>query len=512
MGSARVLVADDDADVRALVCESLTADGMTVRQATNGIELLSVLSEGGVDLIVTDVMMPDLGGVQAAARARTTGVEIPILVMTACVDSWVADSVSKLQRSDVLYKPFSGDELIAHAHALLEPDDLPAARPEGAERRLFPPALVPLLRKRAAPASIVDIGDEVLRELLSVVFFAGLEREEGERNSVRVVFIGQSSAHTESPTDGLPPALYRWSTRRFTTPRELTATHLVKLAAATIGSRVFIEVCYEHGRLVITGLSREGVNIEGDRALKVVVQRPGGLSIRVGHRHIVDYAHGCVQALAANVVLASGPVRDALVLAATGCQVPPRGIERYLEVVDLLVARLAAHGSGGILVFSAELQPTPEGETGYRTSPDLSLAAIVRRLSDVEPGAGIVQQDQLLVGALQAELEHAIDELGALTALDGATILDRSLALVGFGIVLPVDTNRVPIFEAEDVGATEVREFDLGGRGTRHRAAAAYAWHHPSSVVFVASEDGSCSCFFRAALSPRLLLWRLGGG
>jgi len=517
MHAARVLVADDDPDVRALVSESLRTDGMTVQDVGTGAELLSKLTQGGVDHLVTDVMMPALGGVQASAMARTAGLEIPILVMTANRDAWIGESVRKLQRADVLYKPFSSDELIRRVHALLTPE-APAPSPprEDDEPHLFPPALVPLLRKSLGEDGCLDgIGDDVLSELLSVVFFAGLEREEGERNSVRVVFVGNGPVDAEAPIDGVPPPLFRWSTLLFETPRGFSTNQLVKLAAATIGGRVFVQVCHRDGRLMITGLSREGVNLEGDRAMKLVVHRAGGLSIRVGPQHVLDYERGHVLSVASSVILAGGPVRRALALASSSCGLPPAALARYLDAVGLLVANLSAHGGGGILVVSAEARPTPEGETGYRTLPDVSLAAILSSLHDAESQFGIahgvkLDEDQLRVGALRSELQNIIVELGALTALDGATILDRSLALMGFGIVLPVDGLLGPVVEAEDVEAAVVHPFDLTGRGTRHRAAATYAWNHPGSVVFIASQDGSIACLFRSPRSPRLLLWQLG--
>lgn len=518
MQAPRVLVADDDPEIRALVAQSLAADGMSVRVAGTGSELLSKLAEGRIDLLVTDVMMPELGGVQAAAMARTAGVEVPILVMTAHRAPWIGESVRRLQRADVLYKPFSNDELVRRVHALLTPErPRPVdASSEKDEPHLFPPALVPLLRNSVGDRGcIAGISDEVLTTLLSVVFFAGLEREEGERHQVRVVFVGAGPVELEAPVDGVPSPLFRWSTLRFRAPRGFSTNELVKLAAATTNGRVFVQVSLEEGRLVITGLAREGVNLEGDRALKIVVQKPGGLSIRVGRHHALDYEHGHVQSLASDVILTGGPVRRALERAASACGLPSSARGRYLDAVRLLVAKLSAHGSGGILAFSADQAPEPAGETGYRTYPDISLASMLLHLHRAQSQAEHARhrnhdQDQLLVGALQSELQHTIGELGALTALDGATILDRSLSLVGFGVVLPVGGALAPVLEAQDVEAVTVQPFDLGGRGTRHRAAATHAWNHPGCVVFVASQDGNLGCLFRSPGSANVILWRLG--
>ena len=516
MAAIRVLVAEDDPELRELVAESLTEDGMTVEAVGSGSQLLTKLGEGGVDLLVTDIVMPDLGGMQAAAMARTAGEQVPILVMTGRRDEWIDESVRKLQCADVLFKPFSQEELVERARALLSRyhPRLAEPLPEKDQPRVFPPALVPLLRDSLGTAAcIAGVPDGDLVELLSVIFFAGLETEEGERNPVRVVFVGTLPGDTEPAVHGVPSPLYRWSTLRFKNARAFSAHELVKLAAATTNGRVFVQVCYRDGRLLVTGLAREGVNLEDDTALKIVVDRPGGLSIRMGRQYVLDYEHGHVQSFASGVILEGGPVRSALELASARCGLPPVAAPRYLEIVRQLVGKLSAHGSGGILVCNVHDHEEIPGETGYRTYPDVSLAAMLLRLHELRSRAALAspaeqEQDLLLAGTLQAEIQHTVGELGALTALDGATLLDRSLALTGFGIILPVDGARAAVVEAFDVEAANVHPFDLSSRGTRHRAAATYASNHPGSVVFVASQDGDLGCLFRPPDQSHVVWWR----
>ena len=507
--TTRVLVADDDAELRGAVAHSLALEGMSVDEAASGAEALTKLAEGGVDLLVTDVVMPDLNGVQAAAMARTAGVELPILVMTGRREPWIAESVHRLQCADLLYKPFSLDELIEHAKGLLaRRASSPVLPIERSEPHVFPPALVPLLRRSIGDNDILgSADDEMLTELLSVTFFAGLATEEGDRHPVHVVFVGHG-ATDEPPTDGVPPALFRWSTIRFKRARPLTVNELVKLAAASPGGREYVQVAVEDEALVVTGLAREGVNLEGDQALKIVVERAGGLSVRMGRHHVLDYEHGRVQSLVSNkFVLSGGPVRRVLERTSTRAGLPPAAAARYLDAVRMLVTKLSAHGSGGILVFGAESTADPDGNAGYPTQSDISIAAMLGRLHRLQSPIGH-EQTELLAGALQSEIQHTIAELGALTALDGATILDAALAPVGFGIVLPVVEPRAVVVEADDLEGAKTRPFDLGTRGTRHRAAAVYAWTHPGSVVFVASQDGALGCLYRAADAPFVTLWQ----
>jgi hypothetical protein len=136
-----------------------------------------------------------------------------------------------------------------------------------------------------------------------------------------------------------------------------------------------------------------------------------------------------------------------------------------------------------------------------------------------EPGAGRsarvatagpdhVVFGQLLRSAFLTEAERVIEELGALTGIDGAILVNRELALVAFGVILPVG-HAIAVAEPAAEGL-KPRPIDFGSRGTRHRAGATYAAEHPGSVVFVASEDGQVSCMFRSSPQTQVLLWRLG--
>ena len=98
-----------------------------------------------------------------------------------------------------------------------------------------------------------------------------------------------------------------------------------------------------------------------------------------------------------------------------------------------------------------------------------------------------------------------IEEVGALTAIDGATVLGASLALVAFGVILPVES----VTDVVDEDSSP-RAADLRSRGTRHRASVTYAARHPGSVLFVASEDGAVTCMSREPEHREVRIWHLG--
>jgi DNA integrity scanning protein DisA with diadenylate cyclase activity len=138
-----------------------------------------------------------------------------------------------------------------------------------------------------------------------------------------------------------------------------------------------------------------------------------------------------------------------------------------------------------------------------------TLLRLARRINGTGSGSGELAFGQLLRNAFLTETERVIEEVGALTAVDGAVILNRSLGLMAFGAILRVGRPAM-VLEALDAEGTRHRALDFGSRGTRHRAAVTYAAEHPGAVVFVASEDGQVSCVFRDRAHAHVLLWRLG--
>lgn len=394
-----------------------------------------------------------------------------------------------------------------------------AEAPAPRVKHIFPPALVPVLRKRIGEdhACCADVSDEVLSELLTTVFFAGFETEEGEHYPIRVVFAGKSHEEWVAPGDsaGAGGPIYRWSTMRFDQPRRCTVPELVRLAVVTTSDRMYTKVRLERGELEITGLAREGFNYEGDPFLKVLATRPGTLSIRSGHDRILDYERGGILSGGEDVVFSAGPVRRALEGFARDEGLRGEAETDYLDMIRSIVREMASHNRGGILVVGPKEELELDQLAGYKTEPEVSLAAILRQLHGYGPrqrGGGFraaVSLGEVLRGAFLSEGERTVEELGMLTATDGATVLDRSLALLGFGIVLPV-TSPGFVMEARDAEGRIVRPFDLGTRGTRHRAAATYARSHPGVVVFVASQDGEIACLFRDPSWEQAIAWRFG--
>ncbi len=115
----QVLVVDDEPSIVDAVATALRYEGFTVRQAETGRAALASAQDDPPDLVVLDVMLPDLDGLEVTRRLRADGIRVPILFLTAR-DS-VEDKVAGLTvgGDDYVTKPFSLAEIVARARAIL---------------------------------------------------------------------------------------------------------------------------------------------------------------------------------------------------------------------------------------------------------------------------------------------------------------------------------------------------------------------------------------------------------
>jgi len=114
----RILVVDDDPEIVSFVKRGLAYEGYTVDTAADGKEALTKARDREPDLVILDIMMPGIDGIEVAKRLRQGG-DVPILMLTA--KGTVADKVTGFESGadDYLVKPFAFDELLARVRALL---------------------------------------------------------------------------------------------------------------------------------------------------------------------------------------------------------------------------------------------------------------------------------------------------------------------------------------------------------------------------------------------------------
>lgn len=126
-----ILVVEDEPDIAELMVHLLGDEGYTVRHAPNGLIALTMLASAPVDLIVTDIMMPDMGGVQLieAVRGSPELQRIPILVVTALPQDYVKSHCSAMEA--IIQKPFRIRQFVTQVGDLLEKRVSLPASPRG---------------------------------------------------------------------------------------------------------------------------------------------------------------------------------------------------------------------------------------------------------------------------------------------------------------------------------------------------------------------------------------------
>ena len=119
MTEARILVVDDEPNIRDVLSTGLSFAGFSVKTVANGAATISAVLEEEPDLIILDVMLPDMNGFSVTKRLRGAGFTAPILFLTAKDDT--EDKITGLTvgGDDYVTKPFSLDEIVARIKAIL---------------------------------------------------------------------------------------------------------------------------------------------------------------------------------------------------------------------------------------------------------------------------------------------------------------------------------------------------------------------------------------------------------
>lgn len=122
--SARVLVVDDEPMVREVVARYLELDGVVVSEACNGAEALEWLDSNTPDLIVLDVMLPEVDGLTILRRLRLTS-DVPVILLTARSNEVDRIAGLELGADDYVVKPFSPREVAARVRTILRRGRMP---------------------------------------------------------------------------------------------------------------------------------------------------------------------------------------------------------------------------------------------------------------------------------------------------------------------------------------------------------------------------------------------------
>ena len=119
MQSPLVLVVDDEEGVRDLIVDALSMVSINTITANHGMQALNLIRENNVDLVVLDVNMPVMDGFEVLEKLRSTGNNLPVIILTARLDREDIKQGFDLGADDFVRKPFGIEELTLQINAVL---------------------------------------------------------------------------------------------------------------------------------------------------------------------------------------------------------------------------------------------------------------------------------------------------------------------------------------------------------------------------------------------------------
>lgn len=138
MAEGTILVADDGKMMRTLLARKLRETGYTIAEAADGNEALARIAEGGIDLVILDVVMPELGGMETLEQLRRTfsQTQLPIIMATANDEDQEIVRAFEMGANDYVTKPINFPVLLARIETQLRLKRAIEALGQEVERRI----------------------------------------------------------------------------------------------------------------------------------------------------------------------------------------------------------------------------------------------------------------------------------------------------------------------------------------------------------------------------------------
>jgi DNA-binding NtrC family response regulator len=114
---AKVLIADDEERFRNTMCKLLTLKGLTACAVGSGPEAIDEIKRNSYDVLILDVRMPEMNGVQVLAEVKKIDPELAVIIMTGYASVDTAKDIMSLGAYDYMLKPYSTDELMEKIEA-----------------------------------------------------------------------------------------------------------------------------------------------------------------------------------------------------------------------------------------------------------------------------------------------------------------------------------------------------------------------------------------------------------
>ena len=318
---------------------------------------------------------------------------------------------------------------------------------------------------------------ETIEDIIDGAFWASLRREEGYSPKISLAFLRPE--HTDTPL-------------LFEYPLTLGPARLAKLAPAVERHGIHLGVWRDGDELRVWGTTREIPVF----CFVLEVVEPGLLVVKHRRSEAGKFVNVLVlqgdQIKVVDEGASSLPDCPPLLLSLLGFHAPHSRGDELNVLVELAVSMRAHHRGGLLLVIPAATEPWRESilqPVAYAVSPPFTkLAALLR-----EP------EDRRLTHEWHEAVDRAVETIGGLTAVDGATVISDRYELLAFGAKIGRRHGWTRVHELivtepiEGSAPAVVHPAELGG--TRHLSAAQFVQDQRDSLALVASQDGRFTIF-----------------
>ena len=115
----RVLIVDDETDIKAILCDRLQAIGFDALTAANGLEAIEILKRTPIDVILLDLVMPHMDGLTMLQRLRDEHILVPVIMVSASSNQAILEQATKEGATAYIFKPIDFAELELKLRSLL---------------------------------------------------------------------------------------------------------------------------------------------------------------------------------------------------------------------------------------------------------------------------------------------------------------------------------------------------------------------------------------------------------
>jgi DNA-binding NtrC family response regulator len=195
MGLAPILIVDDESEMRSALCHALTRSGFSVESAADGTEALLKLKKTSISLVITDLKMPEMSGMEVLGAAKKIVPGIPVIVITAYGSIHNAVEAMQAGAADYLLKPFSFETLETTVKKVLGNNNGSDGRQISSANLKIQPAIKTLVTQDPKLLNILELAKNVATSRSTIL----IQGESGTGKELLAAYVHEHSGFKEEP-------------------------------------------------------------------------------------------------------------------------------------------------------------------------------------------------------------------------------------------------------------------------------------------------------------------------